>query len=363
MDLVEAVKRYKREGDYANAVRVLYQLVEETEQASYRDGGGVRSWPYLQLAIIHRKLKETDDEIRVLERFAQQKPSGSKQSHQLIDRLLKVYERAGYIEYREINGVSLPFHLVWGQPVEQLATFTQFGLIVDTETTGRSHQDELIEIALILFKFGRISGRVLEVVDDYSGLRYPRCKIQPQAQNKHGLSVHQLKGQTLDTGRIMGLFERADIVLAHNAAFDRRYVTKLYPSLYWKNWHCTMNGVPWKQLGFNSKGQDAILSAHNIDVGRSHRAMNDARGLLGLLSLENSKLGGTYLQVVSHFSPLPWNDPPTQPERGMQTRIEQIKQTIPIKITWRRVAWGLFYLSLFWICVCGLLIQAINGGG
>lgn len=386
MDLAEAVKRYKREGDYVNAVHLLHKLVEETEKESQQVDGSVESWPYLQLATIHRKLKDYEAEVEILERFARQRQSGSKQSHQLMDRLVKVYELAGQIEYREVNGVRAPYHSGQGQPVELLDVFTRFGAVVDTETTGRSRQDELIEIAIILFKFSRISGRVLKIVDGYNGLRYPRCKIHPQAKSKHGLSEHHLKGKTLDDERVMGLFNRADMVLAHNAGFDRRYITQLYPSLYWKNWHCTMNGVPWNELGFTSKGQDNLLIAHKIDGGRSHRAANDAKGLLHLLSLKNNDLGETYLRAVSRHRPLSWEDPPGQPERRAQSKVKQgadkdkprdirklgtitttdalpVKQgkDKPQKIPGWLVVAGLGGLSVFVCCVCSGL--GAQGGG
>ncbi|MCB0190613.1 MAG: hypothetical protein KDJ65_01570 [Anaerolineae bacterium] len=330
MDRIEAVKQYKREGDFVSAVQLLYQMIEETEAESRQFESNVESWPYWQLAILHRKLKETESEVAILERFARQKQSGSKQSHKLMERLVKAYERAGQIEYREIDGVRTPFHS--GQPIEQLDLFTSFGLVVDTETTGRTQQDELIEIALILFKFSKISGKILEIVDEYSGFRYPGCKIHPQAKRKHGLTPQHLKGQTLDDERVMGLFDQADSVLAHNAGFDRRYITQLYPSLYWKNWYCSMNGVPWQNLGFESKGQDALLEAHNIDVGRSHRAINDAKGLLQLVALENKDLGGTYFQAITLNSPLAWNESPSKLNRERSSRIPikiEIKKSTP----------------------------------
>ena len=45
---------------------------------------------------------------------------------------------------------------------------------VDVETTGLDHRsDEVVELAIVLFAYDRSTGRILDIIDNYTGLRDP----------------------------------------------------------------------------------------------------------------------------------------------------------------------------------------------
>ena len=100
---------------------------------------------------------------------------------------------------------------------------------VDCETTGLAQHDELIELAVILFCFDRTNAAICGIVDSYSGLREPMVEINPFAARTHHITPDTLAGKTLDGERVESILERAEFFIAHNAAFDRRFVVKLFP--------------------------------------------------------------------------------------------------------------------------------------
>lgn len=156
---------------------------------------------------------------------------------------------------------------------------------IDVETTGLSPAfDEVVEFAIVLFAFDPVTGDIAGIVDEYVGLRDPGRPIPPEATAVHGIRDADVRGKRLDDRRIRSLIERAEFLVAHNAPFDRGFVERLFPEARGKPWHCSMREVPWKALGFASRGLQKLLAAHDIRVSRAHRGLDDVHGALTLLA-------------------------------------------------------------------------------
>ncbi|NBY28405.1 MAG: hypothetical protein EBQ71_16425 [Betaproteobacteria bacterium] len=105
-------------------------------------------------------------------------------------------------------------------------------LVLDTETTGLDHrQDQIIELAMLCLEVDLVSGLPVGVVSVYDGLEDPGRPLSEEVRLITGLSDDELKGQRLDDARVAGLLAGADLVLAHNAAFDRRFARPATPAL------------------------------------------------------------------------------------------------------------------------------------
>lgn len=286
---VKALKRAKRDGD---ALGVLWRLVEQTEsdvRQAQRDG--VESWPYQQLAIVYRKQNEYAQEVAALERYLRQTRSHSKQGKALVERLGQAYVLTGQAESRE----GLLYITGTNQLVDEADIFRGTAAFLDTETTGMTREDELIELGIVLFQFSHMSGRMLGVVDSYSGLREPGCAIHPAAEKKHGISARQVRGQRLDNGKVERLLGQASLLISHNASYDRRFVSALFPATLAQGWYCSMNGVKWGAKGFASKGLQNLLVDHGVQPQRAHRALDDALSALTLLGQVDTSTGVPYL--------------------------------------------------------------------
>lgn len=169
--------------------------------------------------------------------------------------------------------------------VESFDSAIGVGGFIDVETTGLSAEtDEIIELAITLFAYSRESGQVLGIVEEYTGLRQPAVPVSPGASRVNGLTMKDLKGKSLDEGRVKAMIDRAEFLVAHNAPFDRGFVCRMFKNAVAKRWLCSMKGINWHSKGCRSRGLQELLSTHGIKPGKAHRANEDVKAALILLS-------------------------------------------------------------------------------
>lgn len=163
--------------------------------------------------------------------------------------------------------------------------------VVDTETTGLNpEKDEVIEIAIILFAFDRETYEIKGIVDEYVGQREPNRSIPRAATEKHGLTKRMLKGKDFDYRRLHAICAKAEFLVAYNAEFDEQFCKGYVPR---KPWYCCMKNIVWSKRTDRWQKLETLLKRHNITDEQIHRAGDDARKLLTLLSLKNES-GNTY---------------------------------------------------------------------
>jgi len=90
---VNLIKYYKQQKMYDKAIHLLMYCVEETEKEARIKNWGVAPWYYEQLAIIYHKLKRYDEEIQILQRYAQQPKAPGVGPSKLEARLEKALLR------------------------------------------------------------------------------------------------------------------------------------------------------------------------------------------------------------------------------------------------------------------------------
>lgn len=175
------------------------------------------------------------------------------------------------------------------------------GLVVDCETTGLSPaKHALVELGLIAFAFSRVGDRgpqVLGILDAFTGLKDPgNAVIDPFAMRVNKIPLKDLYRRRLDHQRIAKVVARAEFVIAHNVAFDFPFVTREVQALGSLPWLCSQRGVHWKNLGHPSTSLSKLCATAGISPG-SHRALDDCRALLELLSVEVIE-SGTLLSLL-----------------------------------------------------------------
>jgi DNA polymerase III subunit epsilon len=161
---------------------------------------------------------------------------------------------------------------------------TGLACIVDVETTGLSSTDEAIELGMVLFAFDRANGTVLGVVDEHVGLREPTVPISRSAMRVHGITPEQVRGQRLDYDRVESILTQTEFLIAHNAGFDRRFVSRLSDTAAEKPWLCSMAGIDWLGKGCPSRRLQDLMAFYRITRPHAHRALDDVYGVLYLLA-------------------------------------------------------------------------------
>jgi DNA polymerase-3 subunit epsilon len=158
------------------------------------------------------------------------------------------------------------------------------GLIVDVETTGLDPvRDTIIELAMLPFDFSS-EGHLYGVHDGYAGFEDPGAPLPAEIVRLTGITDAYVHGQTLDDDAVAALAAEASLVIAHNAGFDRRFLERRFPVFVDKPWGCSREQVPWAEEGLRSRSLDYLLYRYGWFFN-GHRAMNDCRATLHLLSM------------------------------------------------------------------------------
>ena len=155
-------------------------------------------------------------------------------------------------------------------------------VILDSETTGFSKNDEIIDLALISFQTGQV------IFQEYF---IPEVGINPFAERVHKLTIPKLISlgakqlkyfqPTFDL-----IFNSEYPIIAYNAAFDKRLLNQSIirhigeSAVVEKHWHCAMKAYQMLN-GKQVKLEEACVN-FNIPAGL-HSAESDANALRDLL--------------------------------------------------------------------------------
>jgi DNA polymerase-3 subunit epsilon len=111
-----------------------------------------------------------------------------------------------------------------------------------------------------------------------------------------------LKNKQIDYQKLDELFKQTELLVAHNVSFDKKFVKKEINSLNNKIWLCSMNGIRWYKKGFNSKGLQYLLKAHDIDPEQAHRSESDVMGLIKLFNCKASSNETYFMNLLRNYN-------------------------------------------------------------
>lgn len=164
------------------------------------------------------------------------------------------------------------------------------GLYVDVETTGLDPAvDEIIELAMVPFTYGT-DGRITEVGEAFEGLRQPAEPIPAHITAITGIDDVMVAGRSIDPEAVARFAGRADLIVAHNAAFDRRFLERFCPVFVTKPWACSMTQIDW-----GDEGHEGVKLAY-LAMGAGffydgHRAVHDCAAGIALLASRMPRSG------------------------------------------------------------------------
>ncbi|NBJ13803.1 3'-5' exonuclease [Microvirga arsenatis] len=168
-------------------------------------------------------------------------------------------------------------------PSRPLLEGEKIGLIVDTETTGLDKaKDEVIELGMIAFIY-HVEGQVRDVIGTFGALREPSVPISPESMKVHRITPEMVLGQVMDLEAVEQFIAPADLVIAHNAIFDRPFCEHLTRGFAGKAWACSNSEVPWAAFGFEGSKLGYLIGQCGY-FHQGHRAVDDCQALLEVLA-------------------------------------------------------------------------------
>ncbi len=211
------------------------------------------------------------------------------------ERLAQILDRTGH------------FRILRRVPAPQISTLTdadraEMGLataiILDTETTGLTAEDEIIELAMVRVAFDPVFARIDHVVDAFSALRQPTRPIPHAVMRLTGITDADVAGHAIDADAVTAFVKDTALVVAHNSAFDRLVVERSWPVFAELPWACSLTQIDWKGEGYEGRRLGQLLTEHRL-FHDGHRALDDVNALIHLLR-QPMTLGATGFSLMLH---------------------------------------------------------------
>jgi len=171
------------------------------------------------------------------------------------------------------------------------------GILLDTETTGLDHvKDEIIELGMVKFDYTP-DGRIIGVRDTFSAFNEPSAPISEEVTALTGITKEMVAGHKFDDAAVTAFAEGGVITIAHNSAFDRRFVERYWPVFEHKAWACSMSEIDWRKHGFAGSQLGYLLNGVGY-FHRAHRAVDDCHALLEILDFVLPTTGKSALALL-----------------------------------------------------------------
>jgi len=194
----------------------------------------------------------------------------------------KLNSQSGCVTLTKYNGEDLKEGIKYGAPVHS-NNLLRIGFL-DVETTGKnSFDDKIIEIGLKVISIDKKTCKVLSIDTQYSSLEDPGVPIQPEATIVNGITDEMVKGKSIDWQYVESILMECDLIVAHNAKFDRAFLDRYLEVSNKKVWGCTMDDIEWNENGFSNKGLEILSMWHGFYYD-SHRGMVDVEAMIHLVT-------------------------------------------------------------------------------
>ncbi len=196
-------------------------------------------------------------------------------------------------------------------------------VFLDVETTGIHSTDRIVTLGALTLdtttlRDGTLSVTPLHLVFD------PTRKSHPEAERVHGWPDWTLRHQDLfadHADAILALIESADLLVAHNASFDMRFIERemelaeiVMPE---KAVECTLQG--WRKKGLPRASLSAVCTHLGLSrAGETHGALEDAG--LAMQAWIALRIPGLRFAPMSYPPPFNFREPPPLPEGPLPRR-------------------------------------------
>lgn len=171
---------------------------------------------------------------------------------------------------------------------------------LDVETTGTNREnDKIIEIALKLVKIDKHRGNIISFESYYESFQDPHDRISKEITKITGITNEMVQGHDINWDKVKLIFENTDVIVAHNAGFDRAFLDRYLPLSKDKIWACSINDINWIERDFTKQGLEILCFWHGFYYD-SHRALNDVDALIHLLCHNSYKKENPLSELIEN---------------------------------------------------------------
>lgn len=187
-------------------------------------------------------------------------------------------------DYRVLRRLPRPDEM-WCRSMPASDKVIRLG-IVDCETTGLDpERHKIFEFAIGILTIDAEHGDVVDVVPPRSWLEDPGEDLSIEIERLTHITSDMLIGEWFPDTAVMKAMRGIDAIVAHNARFDRAFVTKRFPAVADLPWACSMREIDWPGLGWTGgRSIGALLSEAGFFLPDAHRAAADVWATTCLLA-------------------------------------------------------------------------------
>jgi DNA polymerase III subunit epsilon len=124
----------------------------------------------------------------------------------------------------------------------------KLGIILDLETTGLdATKDEVIELAMVKFCYSG-ADEITSLAETFQSFNQPSYPIPAEVTQLTGITDGMVQGHRIDPEKISAFVADANVIIAHNAGFDRKFTERYWPIFAETHWACSMSEIDWRKI-------------------------------------------------------------------------------------------------------------------
>ncbi|AKX53071.1 3'-5' exonuclease [Thiopseudomonas alkaliphila] len=156
--------------------------------------------------------------------------------------------------------------------------------LLDFETTGfTAGNDEVIELGLVQVAYSPSLEKITEIIEITSQLECPKQAISELITSITGISNEMVAGKRIDDAHVTRIVNSSNVLIAHNAQFDRAFFDIRFPEMANKVWACSVKDIDWRAHGFESSKLEYLLLKNGYFY-EGHRAATDCLAMVQLFA-------------------------------------------------------------------------------
>lgn len=204
----------------------------------------------------------------------------NKELEQLADQLRKSDEYRVIRKYQKPEGYNLGND---GNNSNDRSQNKLIGVFLDIEATGLLYpSDKLIELGMVKFEYTQ-DGRIFNLLEEFSGYQDPNTPISGFITKLTGINDDMVRGHSISEDEVSEYLKDVDIIIAHNAQFDRAFFETAFPNVAPKAWACSMRDINWNDEDISSLKLEYIAYRYNFFF-EGHRAIIDCLAGIHILA-------------------------------------------------------------------------------